>query len=67
LTKTKQGDQGEETFLMMRILFIALPLFLLTTAFVMNKLYPLNKEKMVNIRMELEKRRGTGIETFCIY
>lgn len=56
--KDKAGDQGEETFLMMRVLFIALPLFLLTTAFLMNKLYPLNKEKMVDIRKELEKRRG---------
>jgi GPH family glycoside/pentoside/hexuronide:cation symporter len=57
--KDKGGAQGEETYLMMRVLFIALPLILLVTAFVMNMKYPLTKTKMLEIRQELERRRGS--------
>ena len=57
--KDKGGDQGEETYLMMRVLFISLPLVLLVIAFIFNSKYPLTKSKMTDIRKELEHRRGT--------
>ena len=52
------GDQGGDTFLAMRLLFIFVPLSCFLITLVMNALYPLTREKMKEIRLDLEARRG---------
>lgn len=52
------GQQSENTFLMMRVLFIALPATCFILSLIMTRLYPLDKDKMQSIRRELETRRG---------
>ena len=52
------GTQTESTFLAMRLLFIILPAACFILTYIMIQIYPLTKEKMTEIRNELEIRRG---------
>ena len=53
------GSQPEGTLLKMRLLLIGLPILCLLVAMVLNAIYPLTKDRMAEIRSELESRRGT--------
>ena len=53
------GSQPEGTLLKMRLLLIALPILCLVVAMELNAIYPLTKDRMKEIRRELESRRGT--------
>jgi GPH family glycoside/pentoside/hexuronide:cation symporter len=53
------GNQPEGTLLKMRLLLIGLPILCLLVAMVLNAIYPLTKDRMAEIRSELESRRGT--------
>jgi GPH family glycoside/pentoside/hexuronide:cation symporter len=53
------GSQPEGTLLKMRLLLIGLPIICLLVAMVLNAIYPLTKDRMAEIRSELESRRGT--------
>lgn len=52
------GDQPEGTILKMRLLLIILPTICLLGAIILNHIYPLSKDRMLQIRQELEERRG---------
>jgi GPH family glycoside/pentoside/hexuronide:cation symporter len=53
------GNQPEGTLLKMRLLLIGLPILCLLVAMALNAIYPLTKDRMAEIRSELESRRGT--------
>ena len=53
------GSQPEGTLLKMRLLLTGLPILCLLVAMVLNAIYPLTKDRMAEIRSELESRRGT--------
>jgi len=53
------GSQPEGTLFKMRLLLIGLPILCLLVAMVLNAIYPLTKDRMAEIRSELESRRGT--------
>jgi GPH family glycoside/pentoside/hexuronide:cation symporter len=52
------GDQSDEVFLAMKLVFIFVPLACFIVTLVMSLLYPLDGERMIQIRKELEERRG---------
>jgi GPH family glycoside/pentoside/hexuronide:cation symporter len=52
------GAQPEGTLTKMRLLLIGLPILCLLVAMVLNHVYPLSKQRMMEIRRELEGRRG---------
>ena len=52
------GAQPEGTLTKMRLILVLLPAACLVAAMVMNAIYPLSKAKMMDIRKELEERRG---------
>lgn len=54
-----KGDQDPKTFLLMRILFCAVPLVSGAIALFLLWHYPLNSKRMEQIRAELEVRRST--------
>jgi glycoside/pentoside/hexuronide:cation symporter, GPH family len=53
------GDQTPETIFAIRALFTGIPVAALLAALVLVKLYPLSRDRMLQIRAELETRRGT--------
>jgi GPH family glycoside/pentoside/hexuronide:cation symporter len=53
------GAQPEGTLTKMRLLLIGLPILCLLAALLLNYLYPLSKSRMLEIRRDLEIRRGT--------
>jgi GPH family glycoside/pentoside/hexuronide:cation symporter len=52
------GDQPEDTMLMLRLAFSIVPTCAFAIALLALHFYPLGEDKMYQIRMELEKRRG---------
>jgi GPH family glycoside/pentoside/hexuronide:cation symporter len=54
-----EGHQAEHTLFMIRLLFTAIPVCGLIFALVALSRFPLTQERMAEIRIELEKRRGT--------
>lgn len=57
-TADLQGEALEQALTNMRIGYIALPVSALLIAAVMLKFFPLNKERLEEIRTQLEERRG---------
>jgi glycoside/pentoside/hexuronide:cation symporter, GPH family len=53
------GHQDPNTILWIRILFTGIPVAALLIAFFLVQLYPLTRERMQELREELEARRGT--------
>jgi GPH family glycoside/pentoside/hexuronide:cation symporter len=53
------GNQTPDTIFSMRLLFTGIPVAALLVALVMIQLYPLSRERMHQIRAQLEARRGT--------
>jgi GPH family glycoside/pentoside/hexuronide:cation symporter len=53
------GNQAPDTILWIRLLFAGIPCVALVAAFLLVQLYPLSKERMLEIRAQLEARRGT--------
>jgi len=53
------GDQSPHTMFMMRLLFTVIPTAAIVVAIILVQLFPLTRERMHEIRVELEKRRGT--------
>jgi Na+/melibiose symporter-like transporter len=52
------GNQSDEVFLAMKLVFIFVPLACFIVTLIMSLLYPLDGERMIQIRKELEERRG---------
>jgi GPH family glycoside/pentoside/hexuronide:cation symporter len=52
------GAQLPDTLFHLRVLFASLPAIALTAAFLIVRRYPLSQQRMVEIRAELEQRRG---------
>ncbi|MEO8182076.1 MAG: MFS transporter [Deltaproteobacteria bacterium] len=53
------GNQAPETIFAIRALFTGLPVAALLAALVLIQMYPLTRERMQEIRAQLEARRGT--------
>lgn len=53
------GNQTPETILMIRLLFTLIPSGALVVALILLQFYPLSRERMHEIRTQLEARRGT--------
>lgn len=53
------GDQAPETITWIRAMFAGIPVAALIVAFILVQLYPLTRERMQEIRAQLEARRGT--------
>jgi GPH family glycoside/pentoside/hexuronide:cation symporter len=53
------GNQTPEALFSMRALFTGIPVAALIVALVLVQLFPLTRERMHQIRAELEARRGT--------
>ena len=53
-----EANQAEETLTKMRLGLVILPVFCLAIAMFLSATYPLTKERMEDIREELEARRG---------
>jgi GPH family glycoside/pentoside/hexuronide:cation symporter len=53
------GHQSEHTLFMIRFLFAAIPIVGLVFALVALSRFPLNQERMAEIRSKLEAQRGT--------
>jgi len=56
---TLDSKQPEEVYTYMRIGFLVIPVLALTIAILLLKRFPITAEKAMEIRKELEKRRGT--------
>jgi glycoside/pentoside/hexuronide:cation symporter, GPH family len=52
------GNQNPDAIFYMRVAFVAIPVTGVTFALVMLKFFPLNEQRMREIRGELERRRG---------
>lgn len=57
------GDQSEQTIFLMRFLYAFVPMVSIGIAIALLAAYPLTKERMHEIRIELEKRRSTDLDT----
>lgn len=53
------GNQTADTIFTMRLMFTGIPVVALLVALVLIQLYPLTRERMHQIRADLEARRGT--------
>lgn len=54
-----EGNQAPETITWIRGMFAGIPVAALVVAFILVQLYPLTRERMQEIRAQLEARRGT--------
>ncbi len=52
------GNQAPETILWIRMLFTGIPVVALIVAFFLVQLYPLSRERMKEVRAQLESQRG---------
>lgn len=55
------GSQSENTFFFMRLLFTSVPTLSIMVGMVLVMIYPLNKQRMSEIRLELEGRRTESV------